>query len=425
MEDCRHTAIHVSDVAEAGLENAMMSNSRIEIAAVLKAIGNRESIAGVIIFNKRGEIMHSVNPTEIGRILAMDDPTCRVCHDHALTDRPQTVILPSQNGERILRVARPILNQPRCRSCHQQRVLGMLVTDFSLADADRQIAATRMELFLWAILTILVVIAAAGGFVHVLVARPLSHFLRVTQSVGEGNLSGRVNLATGDEIGELAASFDHMVQRVAARTRELETLNGMAATVSQSLDLDEVMHRALERVCQVTKTEQGTIHLLDDQTGDLVLAASYGLPAPAAERLAHLTRSESFAGMVVQSGEPLVVENAAADPHIEAIIQELKSLASVPLRVRGRVVGTLSTGSVAPRQFVPEDVALLKAIGDQVGVAIENARLYAETQRLSQMDPLTGLYNRRALEKRLQAELQRAQRYDHPLSLIMADIDHF
>lgn len=425
VEDYRHTAIHVSDVAEAVLENAMMSNNRIDIAAVLRAIGNRESIAGVIIFNKRGEIKHSVNPTEVGRILSMDDPTCMVCHSRALTDRPQTTILPTQDGERILRVARPILNQPRCQNCHQERALGMLVTDFSMAEADRQIIATRTQLFLWAVLTIVGVIAAAVGFVHLMVTRPLGHFLRVTQSVGEGNLNGRVNLATGDEIGELAVSFDRLVQRVAARTRELEALNGMAATVSQSLDLDEVMHRALERVCQVTETEQGTIHLLDNQTGKLVLAASYGLPAPAAEKLAHLTRNESFAGCVVQSGEPLVVENAVADPHTETRIQELKSLALVPLRARGRVAGTLSTGSVVPRQFAPEDVALLKAIGDQVGVAIENARLYEETQRLSQTDPLTDLYNRRALEKRLQDELRRAQRYHHPLSLIMADIDHF
>ena len=415
VDDYRHTAIHVSDVAEAGLENAMMSNNQIEIAAVLQAIGNRASIADVIVFNKRGEIKHSVNPAEIGRILLIDDFTCKVCHGHALTDRPQTVILPSKDGERILRVARPILNQPRCRNCHQERILGMLVTDFALAEADRQIAATRTELFLWAVLTIVVVIAAAIGFVHLMVTRPLSHFLRVTQSVGEGDLNGRVNLATGDEIGELAASFDCMVQRVAAKTRDLEALNGLAATISQSLNLDEVMHKALERVCQVTETEQGTIHLLDDQAGDLALAASYGLPAAAAEKLAHITRNESFAGSVVQSGEPVVVENAAADPHTEARIQELRSLASVPLRARGRVVGTLSTGSFVSRRFAPEDVALLKAIGDQVGVAIENARLYEETQRLSQTDPLTGLYNRRAMEERLQHELRRAQRYRHPL----------
>jgi diguanylate cyclase (GGDEF)-like protein len=425
VEYSRNFAIHISDVAEAGLENAMISRDLTQITSVLQAIDHREGIEGVIVFDKRGEIKYSAVVSDVGRVLTIDDPTCRVCHDHPLTDRPQTVILPAKDGGRILRVARPILNQPRCQGCHQERVLGMLVTDFSLAEADRQVTGTLEELLLWSLLTMAGVLGAAIGFVHLMVARPLSHLLRVTQSISAGDLNRRVALATGDEIGDLATSFDQMVQRVAARTRDLETLNSMAVTVSQSLDLKGIMHRALEKVCQITEAEWGAIHLLDNPTAELVLVASYGLPTSAAQKLSRLKRGESFAGWVAESGESLMVENPATDPRAVVRIAELKSLAVVPLRARGQVVGTMGIGSATRIRFPPEQVALLQTIGHQVGVAIENARLFAETQRLSITDPLTSLYNRRALDERLHEELRRAQRYHHPLSVIMADLDHF
>lgn len=381
LEDYRRFAIHISDVAEAGLEHAMECQKPAEIMTVLQAIDRREGIEGVIIFDKRGEIRYSVEAGDVGRVLSMDDLTCRLCHDRPLTDGPQTVIFASADGERILRVARPMLNQPRCQGCHQETVLGMLVTDFSLAEADRQVASMLGELILWALVTSVGVIAAAIGFVHLLVARPLGHFVKVTQAVGEGDLGRRVGLTGRDEIGELAASFDQMVQRVAARTRELEALNAVAATVSQSLDLEEILHGALEKVCEVNETEWGTIHLLDDQTDELVLAASCGLPTPVVEKLAQLKRGQSFAGWVAESGEPLVVEDPATDPRSVVRIEGLKSLAVVPLRAGGQVVGTLGTGSAIRHHLTPEEVSLLQAIGHQVGVAIENARLYEAERR--------------------------------------------
>ncbi len=97
VEYSRDFAIHVNDVAEAGLENAMISRDPAEITSVLQAIDHREGIEGVIVFDKRGEIKHSVVASDVGRVLTIDDPTCRVCHDHPLTDRPQTVILPAKD----------------------------------------------------------------------------------------------------------------------------------------------------------------------------------------------------------------------------------------------------------------------------------------------------------------------------------------
>lgn len=425
VEGYRNFAIHISDVAEAGLENAMISQNNAEIMSVLQAIDHREGIKSVVIFNKRGTIKHAADSGEVGRTLSEDDPTCRLCHDHTLTDRPETVILPSADGGRILRVARPMLNQPRCQGCHQERVLGMLVTDFSLAEADEQVATTLRELLLWELLTIVGVVVATIGLAHLLVVRPLGRFLQVTREINEGDLGQRVGFTSEDEIGELAASFDQMVQHIAARTRELETLNSVAASVSQSLNLEEMLPQALEKVCQVTKTEWGAIHLQAEETDELVLAASYRLPPLAVEKLSRLKRGQSFGGWVADTGEPLLVEDPATDPRSVARIEGLKSLAVVPLRAGGRVIGTLGTGSTTNHQFTPEEVTLLQAIGNQVGVAIENARLHEEAKRLAITDGLTGLYNRRHFSQVLEAELARAVRYDSHVSLFLLDVDDF
>jgi signal transduction histidine kinase len=224
VEDYRNFAIGTTQVAEAGLENAMISRNPTEITSVIRAIDQREGLEGVMILDMRGTIRYSHEPGDVGRTLSPNDPTCRMCHDHPVTDRPKTVILPARDGGRILRVAKPLLNQPRCQSCHHEHVLGMLIADFSLAEADRQVTSSLAGLLLGVLLTMAGVVGATVGFVYLEVARPLSAFLKVTQSIGEGDINQRVALVRGDEIGDLAASFDRMMERLAARTRELEAL---------------------------------------------------------------------------------------------------------------------------------------------------------------------------------------------------------
>ena len=426
MEDSSHFAIHFSDVAEAGLENAMISREQKEITNIMQAISRRGVIEGGAIFDRRGEIKYSSDPKDVGRILSKNDPTCRLCHGVTPKDRPQTVILPSKQGARMLRVARPLFNQPRCQGCHREQKLGMLVIDLSLVDVERETMAVISKQLRYTLTVAVIIIAALIGFVYLMVTRPLAHFVRIIRAINEGDLSRRVNLSREDEIGELAASFDGMVQHINAHTQELEALNDMAATVGKSLDLQEILQRGIEKVCRLSGTEGAAIHLQDDRTGELVLAASYGMPPPIVEGPAFFKPGQSVVGWFAETGKPfLEVENTATDPRAETGLEVWKSLVVVPLRSAGKMVGTLGTGNVTKRRFMPEEVALLQAIGNQLGVAIENARLHAEMQRLSQTDPLTGLYNRRGLDDRMQVEILRAKRYQHPLSVVMIDIDHF
>jgi len=89
------------------------------------------------------------------------------------------------------------------------------------------------------------------------VARPLSAFLKVTQSIGEGDINQQVALVRGAEIGDLAASFDQMMERLAARTRELEALNSVRRR------MEERLHQAqkMEALAEIERAAQRAAEL--------------------------------------------------------------------------------------------------------------------------------------------------------------------
>jgi signal transduction histidine kinase/GAF domain-containing protein len=134
---------------------------------------------------------------------------------------------------------------------------------------------------------------------------------------------------------------------------------------------------------EVMKVEAGIILLANEQ-GELIPFTHRGLPHEVAEISPPLKVGKGLSGKVVQSGKPMVVDDVSTDP--EATIMGIrgegfKAWASVPLIAKDRVLGTLDISTRKERPFTSQDVQLLNSIGSQLGVAIENARLYEETQR--------------------------------------------
>jgi diguanylate cyclase (GGDEF)-like protein len=97
----------------------------------------------------------------------------------------------------------------------------------------------------------------------------------------------------------------------------------------------------------------------------------------------------------------------------------------VPLKAAERVVGLLSLYTRTDVEVGARMLGFLATIGNQIGIAVENAKLYEETKTSSLQDPLTGLGNRRFMEMQLEKSFQAAKRYGEGLSVILCDIDHF
>lgn len=231
------------------------------------------------------------------------------------------------------------------------------------------------------------------------ITSPITRLTGAAQAVAGGDFGQTITAATGDEIEDLAKHFNrmsaqlqvsyaHLERMVAERTNELATLSAIAAVVSRSLDLDDILNDALDKTLQVMGVEIGAIYLLDDEAGMLNVAAHRGFSANFVAEIDRLKVGEGFSGRVAQSGQPLVVKDVSADPRLTrlAVREEgLHSLASVPIRFKGKVMGVLFAATRGYREFTDQDVGLLTAIGHQVGVAIENARLFeAERWRRQQ-----------------------------------------
>jgi diguanylate cyclase (GGDEF)-like protein len=99
---------------------------------------------------------------------------------------------------------------------------------------------------------------------------------------------------------------------------------------------------------------------------------------------------------------------------------------AVPLVVHDKLLGAITVGSpVDTRPFNEHDARLSELFAQQAAIAIQNAKLFAEIQRLATLDPLTGVHNRRYFFDRAQQELKRSLRYASDMSVILLDVDHF
>jgi len=190
----------------------------------------------------------------------------------------------------------------------------------------------------------------------------------------------------------IEARSRELERQVADRTEELAAVNAIAGVVSRSLNLDDMLGDALDKTLEVVGVEAGGIYLLEEETGMLNIVVHRGFSPEFVAEIDGLAIGEGFSGRVAQSGEALVVRDVSGDPRLtRGVVQEegLHSLVVVPLEAKAKVLGTLFTVMRHYREFTDRDVQLLTSIGHQIGVAVENAALYADTRdRLAQLTAL-------------------------------------
>jgi signal transduction histidine kinase len=164
-------------------------------------------------------------------------------------------------------------------------------------------------------------------------------------------------------------------------------LNHISNAVSLFHNLDAILSVALEDILELVGEVVGGILLLDEKTGKLYYRVQRGLTAKYVDDVNSPVGS-SLAGHAARSGEPLLVEDIILDPRVahkdlmEA--QGIKSAIGIPLKARDKVVGVINIFSHLVRRFSTEDVSLLSSIGDYLGTAIEQAKLYERLERVGE-----------------------------------------
>jgi diguanylate cyclase (GGDEF)-like protein len=137
-------------------------------------------------------------------------------------------------------------------------------------------------------------------------------------------------------------------------------------------------------------------------------------------------RSNGLTYTVAHEGETIIVEDMQNHPLYRTAPKDwIGSIIGIPLKVGDMVVGVMNLSRSTLGGFSPSELRLLSLLSDQAAVAISNASLHQMISRQAYSDTLTGLPNRRALDERLEEEIQSARRNNYSFAVIMMDLDGF
>ncbi|MDQ6733237.1 MAG: GAF domain-containing protein [Nitrospirota bacterium] len=178
------------------------------------------------------------------------------------------------------------------------------------------------------------------------------------------------------------------------KTREVEVLHKISGSISSTLDLETVLSHIVDIVTEVTKGDACLLYLLSDSREELILRASKN-PHPKLIGRITIGLGEGITGWVARERTRVVISsNASDDPRFKFFHNlpedRYQAFLSVPIMAKKEVVGVINVQHKRLRRYRPDELALLTTIANQVGGAIENARLYDEmTRKARQLETLS------------------------------------
>jgi len=292
----------------------------------------------------------------------------------------------SSTGEPLLTYLAPIRNAKACTKCHggNHDIRGILKFTSSLVPVEKDIHETRLIAFVMMSVVLLLILIIVGFVLFRTVVRPISSVTSAMDKAASGDLSNQVPVFGDDEIGHMAGSFNVMSDKLLHTYKGLQKEKDKLATI-------------------ILGAREGIV--VTDGELDVVLVN------PAAEQLLgkplKLIQQQGFEQLIDDPGYITKwLGKKDSQEHSENIAYNnliLNIYASTIHDNDGDMVGS---------------AALIRDVTEQV-------RLEEELRILSSTDALTGLYNRRFLDMTIAHEVDRAQRYNLHVSILMFDVDHF
>jgi PAS domain S-box-containing protein len=175
-----------------------------------------------------------------------------------------------------------------------------------------------------------------------------------------------------------------LYQAEQARHRVANTLHEVTQIIGSTLELDEVLHRILEELEKVLDFQTAALLLIDPARNELYVREWRGYPADMEKLRFPLQSEEGVTVHVAKTGRPTYVPDTTQDERYVDGGRAGRSELTVPLVVKGQVIGVLNAENVEPNAYTQEDLQLLAAFANQATIAIENARLYQEAQQQAQ-----------------------------------------
>ncbi|MBE7555053.1 MAG: PAS domain-containing protein [Anaerolineales bacterium] len=239
------------------------------------------------------------------------------------------------------------------------------------------------SLFLFGLLLTFV----GGRFLDRTIFRPLEELRDGSERIGEGDLSYRIKIAHQDEAGQVAQAFNNMTARLHEQRLALEQQNAQLEAIYQiglsltsNLEVKTVLDLILDSTFKFLPQLKDA-HIFLYQERQLTFAASLWSNGRK-DYMAAEPRAGGLTYTVAKQGETIVIPDTRTHPlYAHTPMSWSGALAGIPLKIGIRVVGVMTVAYERPFTFTETELRLLRLLGDQAAIAIENAYLYEQVQQ--------------------------------------------
>lgn len=201
-------------------------------------------------------------------------------------------------------------------------------------------------------------------------------------------------------------------------------------SIAAAKSINEAMHQIMKKIGEVFAPLTWSLLLVREETQELYFKLVTGESADKLRGLG-FPYDEGIAGWIVQNGEPVLVPDVSKDDRFSPRIDEItgfttKSIIGVPLQVNNKVIGVIEVINKLDKDpFTAKELKILTTIADVAAITIEKVYYMNALKDMANIDPLTGIFNRRSFENQLNKEIERCKRYQQTLAALMLDIDDF
>lgn len=211
---------------------------------------------------------------------------------------------------------------------------------------------------------------------------------------------------------------------------KLSFFTNIGKAIAAATTLNETLNQVMKQIGEIFAPANWSLLLRIPSTGELHFAVVIG---SGEEELKGriLPKGHGIAGWIVENGEALIIEDVSKDKRFDSSMDELtdfktESIIGVPLKSGNKVFGVIELiNKLDGMPFDIFELSILRTIADFAAIAIEKAYYVRALKRVASIDPLTGLYNRRAFQRYLEREIERSKRSGKNLAIMMIDIDGF